>query len=95
VTDESEMWPYLNGDVVFHAVVGVVDGPAVMSPGFTRTWALLMSVIRLRQCSARAGLGVLVCACPVQMPGKTGDTASCVVLVNDALARCDGECTLR
>ena len=89
------MRPYLNCDVVFHAVVRVVDAPAVMSPGFTRPWALLMSVIRLRQCSARAGLGILVCACPIQMPGEAGDAACCVVLVNDALARCDGECALR
>lgn len=53
MTDESEMRPYFNGDVIFHAVVRVVNAPAVMSPGFTRPWALFMSVIRLRQCTAR------------------------------------------
>jgi hypothetical protein len=95
VTDESEMWPHLNGDVIFHAVVRVVDAPAVMSPGFTRPRALSMSMIRLRQFIARPGLGVLVCACPVQLPGQAGDAACCVVLVNDALARCDGEGALR
>jgi hypothetical protein len=94
VPDESGMWPYLNGYVVFHAVVGVMDAPAVMSPGFTGPWALCMSVIRLRQCSACPGLGVLACACPIQMPGEAGDTACRVILVNDALARRDGECTL-
>ena len=95
MTDESEMWPYLNGDVVFHTIVWVVDGPAVMSPGFTRSGAVLVSVIRLRQCTSRAGLGILVCARPVQIPGETGDTPCRIVLVNNTFARCDGECALR
>gem|GEM_PF-2800192 len=91
---EPGMGSYFHGDVVFHAVVGVMDAPAVMSPGFTRPWALCMSVIRMRQCSGRPGLGVLVCACPIQMPSKTGDAACRVVLMNYALARRDGERTL-
>ena len=68
VTDKSRMRSYFNCDVIFHAVVGVMNTPSVMSPGFTRPRALCMSMIRMRQCYRCPGLGGLVCACPIQMP---------------------------
>ncbi len=61
-------------DVIFNAVVGVVDAPGVVRPRVTRTGAVRMAVILLCQSGVKTrltSLGSLFRLCPVQVSGES------------------------